>query len=160
MDRRLVDLLMSLGTRTALGVVLGVVLALAGWFAAWFFFLRTSAGLTEAMTVFTICTGVFGGIGAGMAWIRLDDGFLSNAPIVLLAIVGGLVGALAGLVFARVVFDVVVTKGEGDITAIAAAGITANLLPLIWFIVAGLRKPATSGIPHALPNRGKTPGPR
>lgn len=161
MNRRTVDLLISVGIRAAVGVVAGVVLALGGWFIAWFFFLRSGASLTEAMVVFSISTGFFGGVGAGLAWLRLDDGVRTNAPVVLLAIVGGLVGAVAGLVYAREVFNVVVTKGEGDITAIAAAGIAANLLPLIWYIVDGLRKPTAPGAePYALPKRDKARGSR
>ena len=142
----------------AVGIAAGVVFALGGGFAAWFFFLRSGAGLTEARVVFSLSIGFFGGIGAGLAWLRLGDGLRVNIPVVLLAIVGGLIGTVAGLIFAREVFDVVVTRGEGDITAIAAAGIAANLLPLIWTVIDNLRKlGATTGEPYSLPGRGKAP---
>ncbi len=141
MDRRIDELLFSIGVRTVVGTISGTTFALAGWFVAWFFFLRPSAGLTEAMIVFMITTGVAGGMGASLAWLRPDDGIRANLPAVSLAIVGGVGGVLAGLVFARAVFDVDVTRGEGDVTAIAAAGIAANLPPLIMFLVGGLREP-------------------
>ncbi len=158
LDRHTVDLLITTGSRTAVGLVSGVVLALGGWFAAWFLFLRPSASLTEAMIVFTLSTGVFGGIGAGLAWLRIDDGVRSNVPVVLLAVAGGAGGALAGLAYAHIVFDVTVTRGEGDITAIAAAGIAANLPPLILFLVTGLRRSAAPrGAPLTLPGRRRIP---
>ncbi len=157
MDSRKVDLLISLGSRAAFGVVLGVALATAGWFAAWFFFLRSNAGLTEAMIVFSASTGFFGGVGAGLAWLKLDDGIRANIPVVLLALLGGGGGAVAGLAYAHFVFDVRITRGEGDITAIAASGIAANIPPLIWFIVAALRKPPSSEEPLSLPGRHRVP---
>ncbi len=152
--RRINDLLISIGVRLVAGIAAGGVSALAGWFIAWFFFLRPSAGLDEALVVFMTTVGVFGGIGASLAWLKPDSGVRVNLSTVLLAVIGGIGGALAGLLFARAVFDVDVTKSEGDITAIAAGGIAANLLPLIMFIVIGLRKsPENSRTPNSLPNQ-------
>ena len=157
MDRRINELLISVSVRVVTGTVSGGTFALAGWFIAWFFFLRPSASLTESMIVFMAITSVAGGLGASLAWLRPDDGLRANLPMILLAVLGGVGGVLAGLAFARTVFDVDVTRGEGDVTAIAAAGIAANLPPLIMFLVGGLRWP-TGRIrqPLRLPSRSRT----
>lgn len=80
------DLLRELSLRMIAGVLIGVTVALGGWFAGWFFFLRPEAGLTEAMVILHVSTGVAGGLGAAVAWVRLDDGIHVNVLVALLAL--------------------------------------------------------------------------
>ena len=121
------------------GILTGVTVALVGWFAGWFFFLRPEAGLTESMVILHVSTGAAGGLGAAVAWVRLDDGIPVNVLIVLLTLAGGIGGAMAALVNAGVVLDIATAKSEGNIAAIAAAGIAANIPPLLYYMAQHIR---------------------
>ena len=133
------ELLLSLSVRTVVGVVLGGTAALAGWFCGWFFFLGPDTSLAGTLAILTVASGVGGGLGAAVGWLRPDDGVRANLPGPFLALAGGVGGAWGGLAFARAVFGVDVIAGEGNITAIAAAGIAANLPPLLMFAYRGVR---------------------
>ena len=140
LHRLTIDLYKGLSVRIVVGVVTGSMFALAGWFAGWFFLLRPGAGLTEAMFVLALSTGVVGGLGAAVAWLRPDDGVPANIPAVLLALAGGIFGAWAGLAYASAVLGLAASKGEGDITAITAAGIAANIPPPLYLIARHFRE--------------------
>ena len=138
-DLRTSELILSLAVRSVFGIGAGVGGALVGYFVGWFFVLPPGASMTAALITLTVTTGMGGGVGAFPGWVDLDAGKIGNLPTLALTLLGGIGGAWAGLLYAQEVFDARITGGEGDITAIAAAGVAANLLTLVLFAVRGLR---------------------
>ncbi len=131
------EILMILLIRVSIGVVAGGAAALVGYFIGWFFLLQPWMSSTFSFVVLVVSTGIFGGLGALSGWVRLDEGVRRNLPGLWMTLIGGSVGTWAGLLYAQAVFDIPIPSSDGYVTAIASAGIAANLLPLIFF---GLRE--------------------
>ena len=136
----MLESIFSLIVRVSVGVVTGGVAAMAGYFIGWFFLLQPSMSLTVSYVVLTVCVGVGGGLGAYAAWLRLDEGGATNLPALGLSLLGAMVGAWVGLYYAQEVFDVAFRSTNALLTAMPAAGIAANLPPLIAFSIREFRR--------------------
>ena len=109
--------------------------ALAGWFLGLFFLIQPSTTPMEGTTIFALSCGVMGGLGAAPFWIRLNETIQTNIPGVTFAFAGGIAGGWIGLGYAHYMLGLTVTSNrEGDLTAITAAGLTANFVPLVYFL--------------------------
>ena len=135
----MLDVLTTLIFRLTIGIFAGGAVALAGYFIGWFFLLQPWMSLTLSLSILTVTTGIFGGLGAMAGWLRLDEGVYANLPGLALAVVGGSGGAWAGLFYAQEVFDISWRSIDAHITGIASAGVAANLLPFIFFGVHSFR---------------------
>ncbi len=113
---------------------------MAGYFIGWFFLLQPTMSLTVSYVVLTVCIGVGGGLGAYGAWVRLDESVKTNLPALGLCLFGAMVGAWAGLYYSQEVFDVAFRSTNALLTAMPAAGIAANLPPLIAFSIREFRR--------------------
>ena len=135
MDPSTAELFRGLFVRTISGVTSGVVFALAGWFLGLFFLIQPSTTPMGGTTIFALSCGVMGGFGAAPCWIRLNESIRTNIPGVTLAFAGGIAGGWIGLGYANYILGLTVTSNrEGDLTAITAAGLTANFVPLVYFL--------------------------
>ncbi len=113
---------------------------MAGYFIGWFFLLQPSMSTTVSFVVLTICIGVGGGLGAYAAWLKLDESVASNLPALGLTLLGAMVGAWAGLYYSQEVFGVAFRSTNALLTAMPAAGIAANLPPLVAFSMREFRR--------------------
>ena len=131
----MIESLVSLVVRVSVGVVAGGVAAMAGYFIGWFFLLQPWMSATESFVLLTISIGVGGGLGAYAGWVKLDEGVASNLPALGLTLFGAMGGAWAGLYYSQEVFSVAFRSTNALLTAMSAAGIAANLPPLIVFSI-------------------------
>ena len=127
------ELLLGVGARSVIGIGFGVAGSIAGYFIGWLF-LGSSVSLSAAVVILTTGTGIGGGAVGFLGWVKLDDGPLANVPVLGLALAGGLTGAWGGLLFARAAYGMDIKTPDARITAVAAAALTANLMPALYAI--------------------------
>ena len=84
--------------RTLLGLALGVVLSMVSLAIAWGLFIFSGASSFNIWLVMTMAgAGIGAGLGAYVAWLKLDRmQWTSMAFTALLAVAGGVIGGLAG----------------------------------------------------------------
>lgn len=136
------DLFGSILARSVIGLGLGVLGAILGYFAGWMA-LGPGTSLAAATAYLTTGTGFGAGVGSAVGWLDFDRSKLANLPALVLALVGGLLGAWGGLGYAAAVYDVDVKTQGARITAVAGAAFAANLVPAVYRLALGvLRRPS------------------
>lgn len=139
MNRDVWELLVSLGVRIIIGVCVGEALALAAYFVTLLFILPGGVELSTSLTIITFAVGIGGGVGGFVGWVKLDQGLRDNLLPLTLTLMGGMIGAWGGLLYARVVIDAELVSQSVRLTAAIGAGIAANIPPVAAGIFIHLR---------------------
>ena len=154
MSRDAWELLVSLGVRIVIGVCVGEALALAAYFATLLFILPGGVELSTSITIITFGIGIGGGVGAFVGWVKLDQDLRDNLVPLALTLMGGMIGAWGGLLYARVVIDAELASQSVRVTAATGAGIAANIPPLAAGVFLHLR--GRGGDEKLVPRRSLT----
>lgn len=127
-----IEVLVTFVARAIFGVAGGMILALVAQLISWTVWVSL-IGWSQGSFVVTlvIVSGIGAGIGGTAGWMRLDDGRRVMLKIIALAISGGFAGAWVGVVIGRSINEDVRYSQEIAAVTILAAGIGANILPLV-----------------------------
>jgi len=141
----MVQLLLNMGGRAALGFFLALVLSIAGIVVAWGLYIFIFTGVpaqSVLLAMFTVAAGIGAGVGGFLAWRRLDrETWPLLAGTLVLVLLAGIGGGWGGYIYGanrEVECCAQPTVGPLTFTAVGAA-VGANGIALLGALLRDLR---------------------
>ena len=125
---------LALALRLLMGVFLASLLGMIGYFVGWFI-APPRPGMEALVQILAFTTGMGAGLGGALGWLKADDTLRSFLFRTVLAIVGGLAGAWAGLWYGIAVYEDGVMPPSAVTSMVMGAVVAANALPLVEHIL-------------------------
>jgi hypothetical protein len=133
-----VGTIVGLSIRTTLGLFSGIISGLAGYLLAsvvW----PTRGDAMLFISGLVTAAGASGGLGASLAWLKLDFSRGALLKVLMLGLLGGVVGAWSGYSYGRVVYEDVLFSRPARMATVMAAAVLSNVTFVCWTVAAAVR---------------------